>query len=189
MLIHQRPRVTAGRIAFEFESLPVRVGECHGTVVGTAYIGYDGRGAWWLDQLALSNPQAYGPSHYVPVGHPIFAEVRERLDQYRDDDIGEAIERALTRGAHQRLFDEHRPHAQDLRGAPPHARRARFLGIGLSGVLQVAASLAGATAEMACLGLFLGGIYAGMEAVQPGARGQAHRIAVVAKLEMPGDRP
>lgn len=169
MLIHHRPRAAAGRIAFPFERLPVAIGACSGTVTGTAFIGFDGHGAWWLDQLALSNPRSPGPETFEPVISPLFAEVRERLDQYRREDVGEAIEAELARGGHMRTHDEHRPHALHRRSAPPHARpSARDAGRLLSGAIRdaarpgraagVLARLAAAGIEIGCLGVFLTGV-------------------------------
>ena len=191
MLTRHRPRIVEGRIHFDFERLPVGIDGTAGTVAGTAHIAYDGRGAWWPEQIEVSNPRHPGPQVFLAVIDSLFDEVAARLDRHRGEDIEERIAEALSRVVPVALDAAHRQ--AEVRPRPLNSLDVQLLPNRIRSYdapARAAAQFAAMVAELACLGAFVAGVlcWSLPETAHAGAHA-LHAVAVVARLEETGSLP
>lgn len=115
------PAFSALTLLYEFSHLPSddsAIERAH----GSALIGFDGKGMWWIDTIRVYGQQPGDPTRRLSRTDPDFDRVAMALDMSRCEEIEAAIVKKLRQGGgHMALFGEHMPNTVEGRRAPPYA--------------------------------------------------------------------
>ena len=115
------PAFPTQSLLFEFSRLP-SADSAIASAHGSALIGYDGKGLWWIDTIRIYGRRPGDPCTRVSREDPDFNAIAVALDVSRSEEIAAEINKKLRfGGGHMALFGEHMPNDTGQRRAPPYA--------------------------------------------------------------------
>ena len=116
------PAFSSQTLLYEFSRLP-STDPAIASAYGSALIGFDGKGGWWVDTIRIFGRRLGDTGSRVSRDDPDFTAIAVALDVGRSEEIAEAINKKLRHGGgHMALFGEHMPNDTSFRRAPPYSR-------------------------------------------------------------------